>query len=208
MGKKQAGKRQHFFFFLAGYVIILIGLSGCMEKDSGYLAKQRIESALETEGERSLDFARSCMASGLYKESLEKSESVLKQYPRSLGDQALLNLGLVYAHPGYTEADVQKSIKYFQRLIEEYPESVLSVEAEIWILVLQDRVLKDRQMSKLKQTLKAIKKDNKAKTDKFKKMQLKASEFQNQVNELKNQIDRLKSVDIRIEEKKRKNGSK
>jgi hypothetical protein len=38
-------------------------------------------------------------------------------------------------------------------------------------------------------------------------MQLKVSELQNQVKELKDQIDRLKSVDIRIEEKKRKNGS-
>lgn len=207
MGKKQAGKRQHFFFFLTGYMIILIGFSGCMEKDRSHLAKQRIESVLETEGERSLDFARSFMAKGLYKESLERSESVLKQYPRSLGDQALLNLGLVYADPGYAEADVQKSIKYFERLIEVYPESILKVEAEIWILVLQDRMLKDREMSKLTQTLKAIKKDNKAKTDKFKKMQLKVSELQNQVKELKDQIDRLKSVDIRIEEKKRKNGS-
>jgi tetratricopeptide (TPR) repeat protein len=112
-------------------MIILIGFSGCMEKDRSHLAKQRIESVLETEGERSLDFARSFMAKGLYKESLERSESVLKQYPRSLGDQALLNLGLVYADPGYAEADVQKSIKYFERLIEVYPESILKVEAEI-----------------------------------------------------------------------------
>jgi hypothetical protein len=62
-------------------------------------------------------------------------------------------------------------------------------------------------MSKLTRTLKAIKKDNKAKTDKFKKMQLEVSELQNQVRELKNQINRLKSVDIRIEEKKKKNGN-
>jgi len=207
MGKKQAGKRQHFFFFLTGYMIILIGLSGCMEKDSGYLTKQRIESVLETEGERSLAYARNFMAIGLYKVSLEKSESVLKQYPRSLGDQALLNLGLLYAHPAYPEADVQKSIKYFQRLIEEYPESILKVEAEIWILVLQDRMLRDREISELTDKIDALKKATKGEKDKLKKMQLKVSELQNQVKELKNQIDRLKSVDIRIEEKKRKNGS-
>ena len=49
--------------------------------------------------------------------------------------------------------------------------------------------------------------DYKVKTAKFRKMQLKVSELQNQVKGLKNQIDQLKSVDIRIEEKKRKNGN-
>jgi outer membrane protein assembly factor BamD (BamD/ComL family) len=206
MGEKQAGKRQHILFFLTGYMIIWIALSGCMEKDSSYLTKQRIESVLETEGERRLADARNFMASGRYQESLKRSESVLAQYPRSLGDQALLNLGLLYAHPGYPKADVQKSIKYFQRLVEEYPESMLKDEAQIWIRVLQNRVLADRHMRKLKLTLKAIKKDNKVKTANYKKMQLKANALEDQVKELKNQIDRLKSVDIRIEEKKRKNG--
>ena len=70
MGKEQAGKRQHIFFFLAGFVIILIGFSGCIKKDRSYLAKKRIESALETEGERSLASARNFMERGLFKESL------------------------------------------------------------------------------------------------------------------------------------------
>ena len=207
MGEKQTWQRQHFFIFLTGYMIIFFAISGCMEKDRSYLTKQRIESALETEGERSLAFARSFMEKGLFKESLETSASVLKQYPRSLGDQALLNLGLLYAHPAYPDADLNKSIRYFQRLIKEYPTSVLKVEAEIWIWVLQDKVLKDRGMNKLSLTLKAVRKDYKVKTAKFRKMQLKVSELQNQVKGLKNQIDQLKSVDIRIEEKKRKNGS-
>jgi tetratricopeptide (TPR) repeat protein len=207
MGKKQAGKGQHILFLLAGFVSILIGFSGCMEKDSSYLAKKRIESALETKGERSLAYARNFMAWGLYKESLERSESVLRQYPRSLGDQALLNIGLVYANPAYEQADVRKSIKYFQRLTKEYPQSILKIEAEIWILVLQDRMLKNQAINELTDKIDALKKANKGKKDKFKKMQLKMIELQDQVKGLKNQINRLKSVDIRIEEKKRKNGS-
>jgi hypothetical protein len=207
MGKKQAGKRQHFFFFLAGFMIMPFAFSGCMEKDRSYLAKKRLESALETEGERRLTAARNFMDRGLFKDSLESSESVLKQYPRSLGDQALLNLGLLYAHPAYPEADVKKSIKYFHRLVEEYPASVLKVEAEIWILVLKDKVHKDRGWSKLLLTLNAVERDNKIKTAKFRKMQVEVNALQNQVKGLRNQIDRLKSVDIRIEEQKRKNGS-
>ena len=169
MGKKQVGKRQHILFLLTGFVIILIGFSGCMEKDSSYLAKQRIESVLETEGDRSLAFARSFMARGLYKESLERSESVLRQYPRSLGDQALLNIGLVYANSAYAEADVEKSIGYFQRLTKEYPESILKVEAEIWILVLQDRMLKNREISELTDKIDALKKADKGKKINLKK---------------------------------------
>lgn len=207
MGEKQTGKGQPIFFFLTGFVSILIAISGCVEKDKSYLAKKRIESVLETEGDRSLAFARTLLAKGHYKESLAKSESVLKQYPRSLGDQALLNMGLVHADPAYADADVTKAIEYFQRLIKEYPESILKVEAEIWVLVLKDRIKKDQEVGDLTKTLEALKQDAKAKTDQFKNMQLKLSESQDQVRELKSQIDQLKNVDIRIEERRRKNGS-
>jgi hypothetical protein len=205
MGKEQAGKRQHIFFFLAGFVIILIGFSGCIKKDRSYLAKKRIESALETEGERSLASARNFMERGLFKESLEISESVLKQYPLSLGDQALLNLGLIYAHPAHPESDDLKSIGCFRRLTKEYPESILKVEAEIWILVLEERMFKKQVISELTDKIDALKKVGKEKRDNFKNMQFKINELQDRVKELKQQIDGLKSVDIRIQEKKRKN---
>ena len=208
MGKKQAGKRQHILFFLTGSVILLIGFSGCIKKDNSYLAKQRIESVLETEGERNLAHARSFMASGLYKESLAKSESVLRLYPRSLGDQALLNIGMVYANPAYPQADDRKSIRYFQRLTQEYPESPLKTEAEVWILVLQDRILKNKEISELADKIEVLRKAGKGEKDKYTEMQHKINELQAQVRELKNQIDGLKSVDIRIQEKKIKNGSR
>jgi hypothetical protein len=205
MGKKQAGKRQHIFFFVTGFMIMWIGFSGCIKKESGYLAKKRIESALETQGERNLAEGRSLMARGLYQESLAKSESVLRQYPRSLGDQALLNIGLVYANPAYPQADDRKSIGYFQSLVREYPESILKAEAEIWILVLQDRMLKNQEIVELIDKIEALKKAGKREQDKYNEMQLKMGELQARVKELKNQIKGLKSVDIRIEEKKRKN---
>ncbi|MGW8300569.1 MAG: hypothetical protein ACWGNO_00805 [Desulfobacterales bacterium] len=206
MGKKQAGKRQHILFFVAGFVIMWIGFSGCIKKDSSYLAKKRIESVLETEGERDLAEARSLMARGLYPESLAKSESVLRQYPRSLGDQALFNIGLFYANPAYPRSDDRKSIGYFQRLTRDYPESLLKAEAETWILVLQDRMLKNQEIVELIDKIEALKKAGKREQDKYNEMQLKIDELQARVKVLKNQIKGLKSVDIRIEEKKRKNG--
>lgn len=204
MGEKQAGKGQHILFFLTGFVIILVAVSGCVEKDKSYLAKKRIESVLETEGDRSLASARTLLAKGHYRESLEKSESVLKEYPRSLGDQALLNMGLVHADPAYANADVKKAIEYFQRLIKDYPESILKVEAEIWVLVLKDRIQQDQKVGELTHKLKQ---DDKARADQLRNMQIKLSESQDQVRELKRQIDQLKNVDIRIEERRRKEGS-
>ena len=206
MGKKQARKRQHILFFVTGFVIIWIGFSGCLKNDSSYLAKQRIGSVLETGGERDLADARSFMTRGLYRESLAKSESVLQQYPRSLGDQALLNIGLVYANPANPQADDRKSIEYFQRLTGEHPESTLKAEAESWILVLQDRIQKNKKISQLTDKIDALKKAGKGEDDEYNEMQVKIDELQIQVKELKNQIHGLKSVDIRIEEKKRENG--
>jgi len=53
-------------------------------------------------------------------------------------DEALFNLGLVYAHPGNPKKDYGKSIGFFNRLVKEYPQSPLSDQARIWVGVLQE----------------------------------------------------------------------
>jgi TolA-binding protein len=48
-------------------------------------------------------------------------------------DEALYNLGLIYAHVDNPTKDYKKSQNYFYELIEQFPESELTEEARIWL---------------------------------------------------------------------------
>ncbi len=52
-------------------------------------------------------------------------------------DEALFDLGLLYAHYGNPKKDYQKALGCFARLVKEYPRSPLAAEARIWISVLE-----------------------------------------------------------------------
>jgi hypothetical protein len=207
MGKKPAGKRQHLLFFLTGSVSILFGFLGCIEKDAGYHAKKSIESLMQTQGERELANAKNLMAKGYFEASLNKNKRVLQQYHQSLGDQALFQIALIYAHPDNPDAGLQKSVDYFQKLLNQYPESNLKGEAETWVWTLQATMNMSQEINNLRRKLERVDKYNREKTKNTKQMQRKINELQVQIIDLKSQIDRLKSVDLGIEEKKRQKNS-
>jgi tetratricopeptide (TPR) repeat protein len=52
-------------------------------------------------------------------------------------DEALFNLGLIYAHYDNPARDYQKSHRCFKKLISDYPHSPLAEQAKIWSDVLQ-----------------------------------------------------------------------
>lgn len=213
MGEKPAGQRQYIFLYLAGIVIMLIGFSGCTE--STYHTKKRIQSLMETEGERELSLARKLMVQGYFKASLEKSRGVLMEYPHSLGDQALFQIGLIYAHPGNPGVNTGKSMEHFERLIIEFPESTLKGEAEIWVLTLKETRQKDDEIRKLKKAygrdnaklnrkIKLLKEQNRENKSKIRNMEQRIGGLQVENIKLESQIDRLKNVDIKIQKQKSK----
>ncbi len=60
-------------------------------------------------------------------------------YPKTPpGDEALFNVGLIYAHSENPRKDYKKSIDYFQRLVKDFPRSPFIEEAKMWIGVLED----------------------------------------------------------------------
>lgn len=61
------------------------------------------------------------------------------------GDQALFNLGLIYAHYDNPEKDYKKSIEYFKQLVAVYPRSSFREQAKIWVGVL-DVIEKSKQV--------------------------------------------------------------
>jgi tetratricopeptide (TPR) repeat protein len=91
-------------------------------------------------------------AQGNYEGAVVENKKILSlPDPRSLKDEALFNLGLIYAHPGNPQQDLQKSIELFKTLIKNNPKSPLAEQAKIWVEILQENAGLNHLLQKLKQ---------------------------------------------------------
>ena len=133
------------------------------------------EFAKKWQGKQDIAKARTLMFKGDYEASLKHNKEVLRQFPRTLGDQALFQMGLNYAHPEKPNPDYQKAIECFQSIIEGFSKSSIRDEAGIWILFLQKAIENNKRFDNLKR----------------------------QKEDLKDQIEKLKKIDLGIEDKKR-----
>lgn len=141
MGEKRLREGQYVYFCVA--CLIFLFLTGCA------LVKEIRD---REEARDSLLRGRALLAQGDYEGSLKENQRVLSLYPnRSPGDEALFNMGLVYAHVGNPKRDYRKALGYFRRLPSEYPQSPLVEQARIWIGVLQANEKLSEMFEKSKQ---------------------------------------------------------
>jgi len=134
------------------------------------------------------------LVKGEYGASLRETKEVLRLYPRTLGDEALFQMGLIYACPKNPDQDYQRSLKRFQRVIKEFPQSRVKNQAEVWVLFIQEIMDKEREIGELKQKNSHLGKA-------LKKEKENAKELESQVEKLKDQLLRLKEIDLGIEKK-------
>jgi tetratricopeptide (TPR) repeat protein len=69
---------------------------------------------------------------------------------KPLKDEALLNMGLVYAHFGNPQKDPEKSLEFFKRLIKHFPQSSLVEQAKIWVGILEENEKLNQVIQRLK----------------------------------------------------------
>jgi tetratricopeptide (TPR) repeat protein len=120
--------------------------------------------------------ARKLLVQGDYEAALEENQKVLSLAANGPpGDEALYNMGLIYADPRNPKRDYAKSISFFKRLIKEYPQSLYSERAKIWVQIIQESESAKRVAATLTQ----------------------------ENDKLKHMIEESRKVDIEIEEKKR-----
>jgi hypothetical protein len=168
------------------------------------------ELAKKWQGKQDLAKARTLMFEGNYESSLKYNREVLGQFPRTLGDQALFQMGLNYAHTKNPNPDNQESIECFQSIIEEFPKSSIRDEAEIWILFLQKTIENkirfdslQRQKENLKDQNEKLKEIDMGIAQKTIENKKRFDNLQHQNTNLKDQIEELKKIDLGIEDKKR-----
>ncbi len=74
-----------------------------------------------------------------FEAAVRDNQEILSSSPKTPpADEAMFNLGLIYAHPDYPRKDYRKSLGYFRRLLREYPQSAFAGEARIWAGILED----------------------------------------------------------------------
>lgn len=92
------------------------------------------------------------LTQGNYEGAAGENQKILSiADPRSPKDEALFNLGLIYAHFGNPQRDIDKSIDFFNKLLKSYPKSTLVEQAKMWVGILQENAELNRLIQKLKQ---------------------------------------------------------
>lgn len=77
------------------------------------------------------------LSKGDYQATLKENRKLLSLYNTAPpADQALFNIGLIYAHYGNPDKNYLEAIQYLEKLIQKYPDSSLVEQAKIWINVL------------------------------------------------------------------------
>jgi outer membrane protein assembly factor BamD (BamD/ComL family) len=97
------------------------------------------ESRNRREADDHILHSRQLLEKGDYKGALEKNQAVLSEFGKDRpADEALFNMGLIYAHYANPEKDYNRSVEYFRKVVDEYPQSPLLEQAKIWAGVLRD----------------------------------------------------------------------
>jgi tetratricopeptide (TPR) repeat protein len=140
LDRKQCRKRKYIFLCIAG--LILISLAACAPPAKTVKEEICPEPPAKTvikEICSHRDFLRALKNSGDFENALKRSQDALSMSPKTPpGDEALFDMGLVYAHPGNPKKDYRKSVDYFKRLLKEFPRSLFVEETKVWIAVLED----------------------------------------------------------------------
>jgi hypothetical protein len=97
-------------------------------------------------------------------------------------------MGLIYAYPKNPERDYQRSVEFFQRVIEEFSQGRVKDQAALWVLFVQEIINNEREVREVKQ-----------KNDRLGKA---LKQEKDEVGKLKDQLMRLKQIDLGIEQKK------
>jgi tetratricopeptide (TPR) repeat protein len=92
------------------------------------------------------------LAQGNYEGAVSENKKILSSSdPRFPKDEALFNLGLIYAHFGNPQQDLEKSIDFFKTLIKNNPKNPLVEQAKVWLEILQENEELNHLLRKLKQ---------------------------------------------------------
>lgn len=141
MGREPSRAWKYVYFCIAG--LICLSLFGCATAE---------HASLRNEAQEYLLRSQALLSQKNYDGALSEFQKVLSLPPdKPLKDDALFNIGLIYAHFGNPQRDVEKSLEVFKRLINHYPKSALAEQAKMWIGILEENEKLNQVIQKMKQ---------------------------------------------------------
>ncbi len=159
MGGERTRAGKFVYFCAAGLIFFL--LSGCMtiKKEFNLSTSQEVTPGKISQQEEGANSAcerllrsKKLLHQGDYAGSLKESQRVLsvpgKNPPK---DQALFQMGLIYADINNPQKDFGKALDFFKRTVKDYPKSPLAEEARVWAGVLQENEKLSQMIEKSKQ---------------------------------------------------------
>lgn len=201
MGGKYTGSGKHLYVFTA-YLIILLH-SGC--------APILQDISEWTEAWQSLLRSRQYHAQGDYPAAIKENQRVLSLTPDSSpGDEALFNLGLIYAHTENPGRDYEKSLAFFKKMLQDFPQSSLLKQASTWVVVLEEKERFNKELDEVGRIIAKSKEENKRLKERIKELtrtieqsKREKERLNKKIEGLNHMIEKSKQVDIEIEQKKR-----
>ena len=128
----QSKKWEQFSLCIAGLILVLSLASFAPPKE-------RKGKTIEKEICSRRDFLRTLNNTGDFEKALKRNQEILSMSPKTpASDEALFNIGLIYANSENPTKDYKKSADNFRRLLKEFSRSPFIEEAKMWIGVLQD----------------------------------------------------------------------
>jgi len=191
MGRKPPRERKHVYLCLAGLIF-----SACVTTQQPHEMppKARADTLV---GEQSL-------ALGDFEDVISESQRVLSsEESRVPSDVALFTLGVAYAHPQNPAKNSVEAMRFFSRLINEYPHSPWSIHARIWLALLKEQETLAESNTKLQEENTALDRFNKKLKDEQESSTQAQKKLRDENDNLQQVIKKMKQVDIEIEEKKR-----
>jgi hypothetical protein len=198
MGGKHTSRRQHLYIYITCGLILVSWLAGCTHLAEKKLDQQRLLKA------------RRLIEKGDFEAALNRYRYLRLNSPRSFGDIALYQMGLIYSHPDNPNRDLSKALAAFNTILYEYRNSPLRLEADIWMALIEEYQYNRDQVSKLfdkydklEKTLGQKETQIDALHIEMDQMRQKIKSLQMKLTQLRTQMERLKQIDLGIDAKKR-----
>jgi TolA-binding protein len=127
------------FYFTVSFIVAGLSIVACapvQDKITALRAHQQLEQYRES------------MADGFFETIIEQSEQVLEENETEPpADVALYVLGEVYAHHDFAGRDYALSQYYFERLVENFPDSNLTSEAKTYINLFETIAEREKEVT-------------------------------------------------------------
>jgi len=141
MGREPSRARKYVYFCIAG--LICLSLFECATTE---------HASLPNEAQAYVFRGQTLLSQKNYDGALSEFQKALSLPPdKPLKDEALYDMGLVYAHFGNPHRDVEKSVEFFKRLIDHYPKSPLAEQAKMWVGILEENERLNQVIQRMKQ---------------------------------------------------------